>query len=58
MFFLYTYTVFYFIMIKLINLSLQKNVFVSVHEKRSNKKITLVTVQYQTVKSVIQWKKH
>ena len=36
MFFLYSCTVFYSIMIKLINLSLQ-NVFVSLHEKRNDK---------------------
>ena len=53
MFFPYTYTEFYFIMIKLINLSLQ-NDLVSMHEKRSNKNFTLVTVQCQTVISVIQ----
>ena len=38
MFFLYIYTVFYFIMIKPINLSLQK-CFVSLHKKRNDKKI-------------------
>ena len=39
-------------------LVIAKTVFVSVHEKRSNKKFTLVTVQCQTVKPIIQWKKH
>ena len=39
-------------------LVLAKNVLSLCKIKRSNKKFTLVTVQCQTVKLVIQWKKH
>ena len=38
-------------------LVLAKMFLVSLHAKRSNKIFTLVTVQCQTVTSVIQWEK-